>query len=101
MMASPLSGVVNGPISGALLEYTNSAGGLAGWQWLFLLEGIPAVILGFVTWSFLTDRPEDAGWLEPGERDWLSARMAREEKRRESRHGLNRLRAREIRSSSC
>ncbi len=78
---------------GALLEYTNSAGGLAGWQWLFLLEGIPAVILGFVTWSFLTDRPEDAGWLEPGERDWLSARMAREEKRRESRHGLNRLRA--------
>ncbi len=76
---------------GALLEYTNKAWGLAGWQWLFLLEGIPAVILGFVTWSFLTDRPEDARWLEPGERDWLSARMAREEKRREARHGLNRL----------
>ena len=80
MMASPLSGVVNGPISGALLEYTNTAWGLAGWQWLFLIEGIPAVILGFVTWSFLTDRPEDARWLEPGERAWLSARMAREEK---------------------
>ena len=80
MMASPLSGVVNGPISGALLEYTNKAWGLAGWQWLFLLEGIPAVVLGFVTWWFLTDRPEEAGWLEPGERAWLSARMAREEK---------------------
>ena len=93
MMASPLSGVVNGPISGAILEYTNKAWGLAGWQWLFLLEGIPAVILGFVTWWFLTDRPEEAGWLEPGERAWLSARMAREEKSREALHGLNRLRA--------
>ena len=93
MMASPLSGVVNGPISGALLEYTNKAWGLAGWQWLFLLEGIPAVILGFVTWWFLTDRPEEAGWLEPGERAWLAARMAREERGREALHGLNRLRA--------
>ena len=93
MMASPLSGVVNGPISGAILEYTNKAWGLAGWQWLFLLEGIPAVILGFVTWWFLTDRPEEAGWLEPGERAWLSARMAREEKSRAALHGLNRLRA--------
>ena len=94
MMASPLSGVVNGPISGALLEYTNTAWGLAGWQWLFLLEGIPAVILGFVTWWFLTDRPRGCptGW-SPDERDWLSARMAREEKGREARHGLNRLRA--------
>jgi MFS transporter, ACS family, tartrate transporter len=93
MLASPLSGVINGPISGALLTYTDQAWGLAGWKWLFLLEGIPAVILGFVTWWFLTDRPEDAGWLEPGEREWLSARMAREEKGREARHGLNRLRA--------
>ena len=91
MMASPLSGVLNGPISGALLEYTNTAWGLAGWQWLFLLEGIPAVILGFVTWWLLTDRPEQAGWLEPGERAWLSARMAREERGRDAHHGLNRL----------
>jgi MFS transporter, ACS family, tartrate transporter len=93
MMASPLSGVVNGPISGALLEYTNKAWGLAGWQWLFLLEGIPAVILGFVTWWFLTDQPEEAGWLEPRERAWLSARMAREERCRQALHGLNRLKA--------
>ena len=93
MMASPLSGVVNGPISGALLEYTNQAWGLAGWQWLFLVEGIPAVILGFVTWWFLTDRPEEARWLEPANAAWLAARMAREEKSREARHGLNRLRA--------
>jgi ACS family tartrate transporter-like MFS transporter len=93
MVASPLSGVVNGPISGAILEYTNQSWGLAGWQWLFLIEGIPAVILGFVTWSFLTDRPEQARWLEPDERAWHSARMAREEQSRAARHGLNRLRA--------
>ncbi len=93
MMASPLSGVVNGPISGALLEYTNHAWGLAGWQWLFLVEGIPAVILGFVTWWLLTDRPEQARWLEPEERKWLAARMAQEEKKREARHGLSRFRA--------
>jgi ACS family tartrate transporter-like MFS transporter len=93
MMASPLSGVVNGPISGVLLEYTNQSWGLAGWQWLFLLEGMPAVILGFVTWRFLTDRPEDASWLEPDERAWLSRRMDREEEGREARHGLSRLQA--------
>jgi MFS transporter, ACS family, tartrate transporter len=93
MMASPLSGVVNGPISGALLEYTNHKWGLAGWQWLFLVEGMPAVILGFVTWYFLTDRPEEARWLEPDERKWLAARMAQEEKNREARHGLSRFRA--------
>ncbi len=91
MLASPLSGVINGPISGALLRYTDKVWGLAGWQWLFLVEGIPAIVLGFVTWWFLTDRPQDARWLEPDERAWLSARIAREEKGRDARHGLNRL----------
>jgi ACS family tartrate transporter-like MFS transporter len=93
MMASPISGVVGGPISGALLRYTDKAYGLAGWQWLFLVEGIPAVILGVVTWWFLTDRPEEARWLEPWERNWLAARMAQDERSREARHGLSRLRA--------
>jgi predicted MFS family arabinose efflux permease len=76
-----------------LLQYTNGAGGLAGWQWLFLVEGVPAVILGVVTWFYLTDRPEQARWLSTPEREWLSARMAREERNREARHGLSRLRA--------
>jgi ACS family tartrate transporter-like MFS transporter len=93
MMASPISGVVNGPISGALLEYSSGTLGLAGWQWLFLVEGVPSVILGFVTWSFLTDRPEHARWLTPQERQWLMARMAQEEQGREARHGLNRFKS--------
>jgi MFS transporter, ACS family, tartrate transporter len=93
MMASPLSGVVGGPLSGNLLSHMDGALGLAGWQWLFLVEGIPSVLLGLVTWWYLTDRPEQARWLTPDERSRLAARMALEEKSREARHGLNRLEA--------
>ena len=91
MMASPLSGAFGGILSGNVLRYSDHAWGLAGWQWLFLVEGIPSVILGVVTWWYLTDRPREARWLMPDERSWLCARMAREEKSQESRHGLNRL----------
>ena len=93
MMASPLSGAFGGLLSGALLERTDGAWGLRGWQWMFLIEGIPSAILGIVTWFYLTDRPERAQWLPPKERDWLARRMAREEQNREARHGLNRLNA--------
>lgn len=93
MMGSPVSGLLGGPISGGLLQYTNGVGGLAGWQWLFLAEGVPAVLLGVVAWFYLTDRPEQARWLPAHERDWLSARMAREERGREKRHGLSGLQA--------
>jgi ACS family tartrate transporter-like MFS transporter len=91
MMASPLAGAFGGLVSGNVLRYTDHAMGLAGWQWLFLIEGIPSVILGIVTWWYLTDRPKDAGWLLADERDWLADRMALEEKHSEARHGLNRL----------
>jgi ACS family tartrate transporter-like MFS transporter len=87
MAASPITGAVGGPVSGAVLHYLDGAGGLRGWQWLFLLEGAPAVALGFVVLRYLTDRPEQAGWLAPEERDWLTARLAREEKDRAPGHG--------------
>lgn len=93
MMASPLSGGIGGLLSGILLEHTDGMWGLASWRWLFLVEGIPSVLLGIATWWYLTDRPEQARWLTTDERSRLAARMAREEKRREERHGLNRLRA--------
>jgi MFS transporter, ACS family, tartrate transporter len=87
MVAIPVSGIVGGPISGALLGL-NGWLGLAGWQWLFLLEGLPAVLLGFVVLALLTDRPEEATWLTPSEREWLSARLSAERNECEQRHGL-------------
>jgi predicted MFS family arabinose efflux permease len=70
--------VAGGPLSGGLLELDGFLG-LDGWQWLFLVEGIPAVALGFVTLRFLDERPHDADWLEPEERDFLAGEVAREQ----------------------
>ena len=78
IMAGPISGVIGGPISGALLGLHRRAG-LAGWQWLFLLEGIPAILLGFVAYFFLTDRPEKARWLSAGDLAWLVSALRRDE----------------------
>jgi carbohydrate kinase (thermoresistant glucokinase family) len=70
MTAGPVSGVIGGPISGWLLDW-NHRGGLAGWQWMFLLEAVPAILLGFAAWFFLTDNPGGAPWLCPEEKSWL------------------------------
>ncbi|HKM79585.1 MAG TPA: MFS transporter [Candidatus Acidoferrum sp.] len=78
IMAGPISGVIGGPISGALLGLHRRAG-LAGWQWLFLLEGIPAILLGFVAYCFLTDRPEKAHWLSSEDLAWLVSALRRDE----------------------
>jgi MFS transporter, ACS family, tartrate transporter len=82
--------VFGGPISGGLLELDSFAG-LDGWQWLFLIEGLPAIALGFVTWRFLDERPEDAEWLDPEERAFLAAEVRREHELRE-RLGPERVR---------
>ena len=75
--AIPLSSVIGGPLSGALLGL-NGVAHLAGWQWLFLVEGIPAVVLGLVVFRFLPDEPRDANWLSPAQRQALSDAIARE-----------------------
>ncbi len=77
LTATSLAYVAGGPLSGGLLELDGVAG-LHGWQWLFLVEGIPSVVMGFVTLRYLDERPSDAEWLEPEEREYLSARLARE-----------------------
>lgn len=77
MTAAPLSGVVGGPLSGALLGLHPTAV-MAGWQWMFLMEGIPAVLLGGVALAYLVDRPEDAPWLAHEERTWLVETLKRE-----------------------
>ncbi len=76
MTAAPLSGVIGGPISGALLGVHWS--GLSGWQWLFLIEGIPAVVFGGVVMLVLSERPESATWLADEERLLLAGILAAE-----------------------
>jgi ACS family tartrate transporter-like MFS transporter len=80
MAAIPVAVGLGAPASTALLGL-NGLLGLAGWKWLFICEAIPAVVLGVCTWFFLTDRPENATWLRPDERGWLSAVMAEEQTR--------------------
>ena len=89
MTAIAAAYVAGGPISGGLLELDGLAG-LDGWQWLFLVEGLPAIALGFVTLRFLQDRPEEAEWLAPDERRFLADEVAGERvlKESEGRHRL-------------
>src|SRR5947199_1984776 len=84
MTATPIAGVIGGPVSGLLLKM-GGAGGLAGWQWLFLIEGIPAIILGFVTLAYLPDSPKRATWLSAEEKEWIFSRLEKE--RREAQAG--------------
>jgi ACS family tartrate transporter-like MFS transporter len=91
MMAIALASVLGNPTSGFIMQYLDSIAGLKGWQWLFLLEGIPSVILGVLVLFWLTDRPENAQWLTTAEREWLVNRMQFEETQRQQRHGADRL----------
>jgi len=75
MTASPVAVIVGAPLSTWILRLDGVAG-LRGWQWLFLIQGVPAVVLGLIVLQVLTDRPENAGWLAPAEREWLTRRMA-------------------------
>ncbi|MFB8266093.1 MFS transporter [Streptomyces sp. NPDC055955] len=76
MSANVIAIVVGAPLSGLMLTYLNGIAGLGGWQWLFVVEGALAVVLGFVTLRSLTERPAEARWLAEEERSWLVARMA-------------------------
>ena len=74
MAAAPISTALGSPLSAALLEM-NGVMGLAGWQWMFILEAIPALLLGVVVFFYMTDRPELASWLKDDERNWLVKTM--------------------------
>lgn len=86
VIAIPLSAVIGGPLSGALLGLTGHLG-LAGWQWLFLLEGFPAVALGVAVLLYLPDGPSDAKWLTREQRGWLMGQLAAERDRCSAQHG--------------
>jgi MFS family permease len=82
LVAIPFSTVVGAPLSGLLLEL-DGALGLPGWKWLLILEGLPAVVFGFVVAYVLADRPEAARWLDPQEREILARMLAAEPRERE------------------
>jgi ACS family tartrate transporter-like MFS transporter len=92
MTAVPVSGVIGGPLSGGLLEL-NGVCGLAGWQWLFLVEGLPAILLGIIVVVYLTDQPEVAHWLSLAERNWLVSKLANERAARNEAHSIGILAA--------
>jgi MFS transporter, ACS family, tartrate transporter len=74
MTGTAIANIVGGPLSGLLLTLDGTMG-LAGWQWLFIVEGIPAILLGFFVLYYLTEGPAEAHWLTADERKWLIARM--------------------------
>ncbi|HEY3654728.1 MAG TPA: MFS transporter [Steroidobacteraceae bacterium] len=87
MLAIPAAGLLGGPISGILLGL-DGAYGLGGWQWLFLLQGVPSVLLGVWVLSYLTNRPEEARWLSPPERSALAVRLSDEHRSVSVSHGI-------------
>ncbi len=88
MIGIPLSVVFGGPLSGWLLGF-DGVGGLHGWHWMFLVEGLPAVFLGFAVLFFLTEKPADAHWLTAEQRAWLNARIDAEHVEAHTKHGVN------------
>ena len=80
MVAIPVAGLIGSPISGAIL-YMDGLLGLGGWQWIFILEALPAVLLGIAAYVWLTDRPENATWLTAEQQQWLTGRLQLERSR--------------------
>lgn len=88
MFAIPISTVIGSPISGYILNM-DGVGGMHGWQWLFILEAAPALILAAVVLMFLPDGPQDAKWLTQEERHWLQETLATERRNREAIHQIS------------
>jgi len=83
-VAVPFASILGAPFSGLVLEYFNGAAGLAGWQWMFLIEGLPAIIMGVVVFLALPDSPNTAAFLSKDERRWLTRRLDSERDAQES-----------------
>jgi ACS family tartrate transporter-like MFS transporter len=77
LAGNPIASIIGGPISGAILSM-DGFWAIPGWRWLFVLEGIPSIVVGIAAVWWLTERPQEARWLEPGERAWLARRMENE-----------------------
>jgi MFS transporter, ACS family, tartrate transporter len=86
MAAAPISTAIGSPLSGLIMQLPPMLG-LADWQMLYLIEAVPAVLLGFVVLKYMTDAPAKAQWLRPEEREWLVARLAAEANAKQSNAG--------------
>ncbi len=80
--ATAIAVVIGSPVSGALLSL--SWFDLSGWKWMFILEGIPAVLLGLITYTCLTDRPKNATWLTPEEQQWLQGELEADQRAKQA-----------------
>ena len=78
MAASGIAGVIGGPLAGTILNGLHGVNGWSGWQWVFLIEGIPSIIAAVVTWFYLTDRPSQATWLTPAQQKLVERDLARD-----------------------
>jgi MFS family permease len=86
MLSIAVTGIVGSPVAGVVMSALDGAGGLRGWQWLFLLEGAPSCVLGVVAYRLLSDKPETAQWLTASERADIAADLASEDRAAGSRH---------------
>ena len=86
MAAVPVSSAIGSTVSSLLISNGHGVFGLAGWRFMFLVEGIPAILLAVATWFYLTDRPEQAKWLSEDERRWLATEMDNERRATEAEH---------------
>jgi MFS transporter, ACS family, tartrate transporter len=91
MAAISVSNIIGAPVSGLLLRVNWL--GLEGWRWMFIIEGIPAIIFGVVTIFYLTDWPHQAKWLPKDEREWLIAELENEKQEKQAKHSLGILQA--------
>lgn len=91
MSAIPVSNIIGAPVSGLILGLHWF--GLEGWRWIFILEGLPAILFGVITLFYLTDRPEQANWLAADEKAWIISELEREKKLKESHKQLSILEA--------
>ncbi|MBT0770069.1 MFS transporter [Kineosporia sp. J2-2] len=99
-LAQPLTSIIGAPLAGWLMTHDGAFFGLEGWRFMFLMVGLPAVIMGVAAWFYLVDDPKKVTWLTPAEREWLSTELAAEaadkagaESTQESGHSLAALKA--------